>query len=141
MLERFPYGRAPLWLLVLSLLSTVAVFVTQRLDAAGRPDLTLAISAANHMEAYREAAAAFEKSHHVRVSVELVHSRALQTRLQNAMLAKSPVPDLVELLFGDIAYFTRGPLSDVGLLDMTERRSLTESLSSERSSHNAAVQH
>jgi len=121
MLERFPYGRAPLWLLLVALASTLAVFVTQRLDAAGRPDLTFATSAANHMEAYREAAALFERRRHVRVSVELVHSRALQTRLQNAMLAKSPVPDLVELLFGDIAYFTRGPLSDVGLVDVTDR--------------------
>lgn len=121
MLERFPYGRAPLWLLVLSLASTVAVFVTQRLDATGRPDLTFATSASNHMEAYREAARSFEKRHRVRVSVELVHSRALQARLENAMLAKSPVPDLVELLFGDIAFFTRGPLSDVGLVDLTAR--------------------
>jgi arabinosaccharide transport system substrate-binding protein len=121
MLERFPFGRAPLWLLVLALASTVAVLVTQRLGAAARPDLSFATSAANHMQAYREAAAVFEKKRGVRVSVELVHSRALQTRLQNAMLAKSPVPDLVELLFGDIAFFTRGPLSDVGLVDLTER--------------------
>ena len=121
MLERFPYGRAPFWLLLVALCSTLAVFVTQRLDAAKRPDLTFATSAANHLAAYREAAALFEKRRHVRVSVELVHSRALQTRLQNAMLAKTPVPDLVELLFGDIAYFTRGPLSDVGLVDLTER--------------------
>jgi arabinosaccharide transport system substrate-binding protein len=119
--ERFPFGRAPLWLLVLSLASSIAVLVTQRLGAVARPDLSFATSAANHMAAYREAAAVFERKRGVRVSVELVHSRALQTRLQNAMLAQSPVPDLVELLSGDIAFFTRGPLSDVGLVDLTER--------------------
>ena len=49
-------------------------YVTQRLDAAKRPDLTFATSAVNHLEAYREAAALFEKRRHVRVSVDLARS-------------------------------------------------------------------
>jgi arabinosaccharide transport system substrate-binding protein len=121
MIERFPYGRAPFWLLALAVVSGVLVFVTQGLGAARKPDLVLETFAGNHIVAYREAAKVFERRRGVRVGIELVQGRALQTRLQNAMLAHTAVPDLVELGVGDIAYFTRGPLSDVGLVDLTER--------------------
>jgi arabinosaccharide transport system substrate-binding protein len=121
MIERFPYGRAPFWLLALAVVSGVLVVVTQGLGAARKPDLVLETFAPNHIVAYQEAAKIFERRRGVRVGIELVQERALQTRLQNAMLAHSAVPDLVELGVGDIAYFTRGPLSDVGLVDLTER--------------------
>jgi arabinosaccharide transport system substrate-binding protein len=121
MFERFPYGRAPLWLFVMAIVSSLLVLVTHGLGAAHKPDLVLAISASNHMIAYREAADLFERRRGVHVSVELVHSRALQTRLQNAMLAHTAVPDLVEIGATDIAFFTRGPLADVGFVDLTER--------------------
>jgi arabinosaccharide transport system substrate-binding protein len=121
MVERFPFGKAPFWLLLVALLTTVLVFVTQRLGGGRQPDLVLATFAANHVEAYQDILPAFERKHGVKVSIQLVHQRALQTRLQNALLAGTPVPDLVELLAGDIAFFTRGPLADVGLVDFTER--------------------
>jgi arabinosaccharide transport system substrate-binding protein len=121
MVERFPFGKAPFWLLLVALFSTVLVFATQRLGAGPQPDLVLATFAANHVEAYQDILPAFERKHGVKVSIQLVHQRALQTRLQNALLAGTPVPDLVELLGGDIQYFTRGPLKDVGLVDFTER--------------------
>jgi arabinosaccharide transport system substrate-binding protein len=121
MIERFPYGRAPFWLLALALVSSLLVLGTHGLGAAQKADLVLAVSASNHMVAYRQAAELFERRRHVRVAVELVHSRALQTRLQNAMLAHTAVPDLVELLAGDISYFMSGPLADIGFVDLTER--------------------
>jgi len=121
MIDRFPYGRAPFWLLVLALVSGVLVLVTHGLGAAQKPDLVLELSAANHVVAYQQAAAVFEHRRGVRVGIELVQSRALETRLQNAMLAHTPVPDLVEIGATDIAFFTRGPLSDVGFVDLTER--------------------
>ncbi len=121
MVERFPFGKAPFWLTVLALVSTLLVVVTQRLRADTKPDLVFATFAVNHLEAYRDVVPAFEQKHGVRVSVELVHQRALQTRLQNAMLAHTPVPDMVEIGAGDIAFFTRGPLEDVGFVDLTER--------------------
>jgi len=121
MIERFPFGKAPFWLLAMAILSTVLVFVTQGLVAVRKADLVLATSAANHVEAYQDMIPAFERKHGVRVSIQLVHSRALQTRLQNAILAGTPVPDLVEIGAGDISFFTRGPLSDVGFVDLTER--------------------
>ena len=121
MIGRFPYGRAPFWLLVLALATTLAVFATQRWGKARPPDLVLATFAANHLAAYRESVPAFERKHGVKVSLQLIQRRALQTRLQNAMLAGTAVPDLVEIAEGDIQFFTRGPLADVGFLDLTER--------------------
>lgn len=119
--ERFPYGRAPFSLLLIALVTTLLVVVTQLGAGAAKPELVLATFAANHMDSYRDVVPAFERKHGVKVSLQLVHQRALQTRLQNAMLAGTPVPDLVELAFGDIGYFTRGPLADVGFVDLTDR--------------------
>ena len=121
MIERFPYGRAPFWLCLSALCSGLLVLVTHGLGAAQKPDLVLELSAANHIVAYQHAAAVFEHRRGVRVGIELVQSRALQTRLQNAMLAHTPVPELVEIGATDIAFFTRGPLGDVGFVDLTER--------------------
>jgi arabinosaccharide transport system substrate-binding protein len=121
MMERFPYGKAPFWLVTLALVTTLLVLATQRWAKEAPPDLTLATFASNHMEAYQDMAPAFERKHGVKISLQLVQRRALQTRLQNAMLAGTAVPDLVEIAEGDIAFFTRGPLADVGFLDLTER--------------------
>jgi len=55
------------------------------------------------------------------VKVELVNVRALEQRLQNALLAGTPTPDLVELRAGTIGFFTRGRVEDVGFVDLTER--------------------
>lgn len=121
MIEKFPYGRAPFWLLVLAVASTALVVVTQRRVAAERPDLVMAVFAPPQFEAYQKALPAFERQHGVDVSIQLVTQRALETRLQKAMLAGTDVPDLVELLEGGLAFFTQGPLKDVGFLDLTER--------------------
>src|SRR5688572_25418715 len=120
MIEKFPYGKAPFWLLALALVSTALVLVSQRERAENRPDLVFATFAPPHVAAYRKALPAFERRHGVRVSLELVTTRALETRLQNALLAGSEVPDMVEVGEGAMGFFTKGPLSDVGFLDLTE---------------------
>ncbi|MFZ5897398.1 MAG: ABC transporter substrate-binding protein [Myxococcota bacterium] len=121
MIDRFPYGKAPFWLLVLALTSTfVVVFLRHRVSAE-RADLTMALFAPNHLPAYRRVVPVFERKHNIRIALQLVQQRALQTRLQNAMLSGTQVPDLVELPEGALSFFTRGPLSDVGFLDLTER--------------------
>jgi arabinosaccharide transport system substrate-binding protein len=121
MIERFPFGKAPFWLLTLALSTTLAVVATRPSPTAAKPDLVLATFAANHLESYRTITPAFERKYGVKVALQLVQRRALQTRLQNAMLAGSAVPDLVEIGENDIAFFTRGPLTDIGFLDLTER--------------------
>lgn len=121
MIERFPYGRAPFWLLVLALSSTCALLLLGGRDDPRRAALTFALFAPNHLPAYSRVTPAFERKHGLRVTFQRVPQRALQTRLQNAMLAGTDVPDIVELPEGALTFFTRGPLEDVGFLDLTER--------------------
>jgi arabinosaccharide transport system substrate-binding protein len=121
MIENFPYGKAPFWLLALAALSTLLVLATRTWATERRPDLVMATFAPNHLAAYQQVIPEFERENGVRVSIQLTGRRALETRLQNALLAGTPVPDLVELAAGSISFFTRGPVKDVGFLDLTER--------------------
>lgn len=121
LIERFPYGKAPFWLSMAALLSTLLVAVMGERKKAEKPDLVFALFASNHLPFYQSATPEFERQHNVKVKLQLVHQRALQTRLQNAMLAGTEVPDLVELPEFALGFFTRGPLSDVGFVDLTDR--------------------
>jgi len=118
--DRFPYGKAPFWLVVVLFASIVLLGFARR-ERGPRPDLVFAIFAPNHVESYEEVIARFEEKHGVEIALQLVHNRALQNRLQNAMLAGTPVPDMVEMLENGLGFFTRGPLRDVGFLDLTEK--------------------
>ena len=121
MVERFPYGKAPFWLLMFALASFVGLVSTRYGKAQQKPDLVLALSAPNHVAAYRIVEEEFEKKHGVNVALQLVNARALTTRLQNAMLAGTEVPDLAELPADAMRYFGRGPLKDIGFVDLTDR--------------------
>ncbi len=123
MIDRFPYGKAPFWLTAIAVSSLLVILVTQHLRAERAPDLVLALSASNHMAAYGEVRDRFEQKHGVKVALQLVQDRALQTRLQNALLAGTDVPDLVEIPADSMTFLARGPLSDVGVVDLTERLS------------------
>lgn len=120
MVERFPYGRAPFWLMALALISSLLLVATRKRAAQDRPDLTIATFATQHYPAYKAVLPEFERRHGVKVGVSLVDQRSLRTRLQNAMMAKAEVPDLVEIEDGTLGFFTRGTLSDVGFVDLTE---------------------
>jgi arabinosaccharide transport system substrate-binding protein len=121
MVESFPYGKAPFWITLLAAVSTVLVLATRTWGDGRRPALVMHTFAKNHMESYQAMLPAFEREHDVKVSIELVHVRALEQRLQNALLAGTPTPDLVEFRAGTIGFFTRGRVEDVGFLDLTER--------------------
>jgi len=121
MIENFPYGKAPFWLLTLAVLSTVLVLASRTWGTERRPDLVMLTFAPNHLAAYQEVIPAFERENDVKVSIQLTQRRALEQRMQNALLAGTEVPDLIELAAGAISFFTRGPIKDVGLLDVTER--------------------
>lgn len=121
MIDRFPYGKAPFWLSALALASLLLLLGTRQRGGNEKPDLVLALFAPNHLPAYRSVTPEFEKKHGVKIELQLVHQRALTNRLQNAILAGTEVPDLVELMEGGMGFFTRGPLKDVGFLDLTDR--------------------
>ena len=118
---QFPYGKAPLAILILTLL-TGGLLAASRLSEAQqeRPDLVFAIFAKEHADAYRPIIAEFEQEKGVTVQLQVVDIRALQGRLQSAIQADAETPDMVELIDGSLGFFTMGPVEDVGFIDLTE---------------------
>lgn len=117
---RFPFGRAPLWLLIIAIGSSLLRLLVQG-ERPRRPDIALVTFSTAHYDAYRRAIPAFERTHHATVQVQLASWASLQSRLQNAVLAGTDVPDLVEVFEGSLGFFTRGPTEDIGLTDLTPR--------------------
>jgi arabinosaccharide transport system substrate-binding protein len=75
-----------------------------------------------HYAAYKEVLPQFEASHPgVKVELELVHLQAVSSRLQAAFWANLDVPDLVETEINSVGMFFRGPIEDIGFLDLTDR--------------------
>lgn len=120
MLDRFPYGKAPLCLLVIAIVASALRVLT----FSGRPkraDLVIVTLSAYHYEAYQKPIREFERSRGVSVRLQFANATSLQSRLQNAMLAGTEIPDMAELVENSLSFFTRGPRKDIGLLDLTDR--------------------
>lgn len=131
----FPLGRVPLAMLLMAVASGVFVLVSGWSRGVDRPDLIMAVFTKEHATAYGPAIKRFEAEHGVRVQLQLVDQRALQNRLQASLQVGAEVPDVVELLDGTMGIFTRGPVEDVGFLDLRPRleaAGLTEKLVSNR---------
>ncbi len=118
--ENFPFGKAPFALVLVAVLSSATFVLTARPESE-RADLVIAVSAKAHAVAYEAALPAFEQAYGVDVQVQFANARALESRLQNAILSGAQIPDLTELPFGALGFFTRGPREDIGFLDLTER--------------------
>jgi arabinosaccharide transport system substrate-binding protein len=120
MVEKFPYGKAPFWLLVVAVTASLlrVIVATKRPD---RADLILVTLSPAHYETYKKAIPEFERQRGIKVQLQFASSRSMQSRFENAMLDGSDVPDLVELIEGSMGFFTRGPREDIGLLDLTDR--------------------
>ncbi|MFP4379631.1 MAG: ABC transporter substrate-binding protein [Candidatus Sumerlaeia bacterium] len=117
----FPYGKAPLALLLTAVLSGLGILMSSLTGRHREPDLVFAVFAKPHYESYLEVLPDFEKKHNVKIQIQLVENRALTQRLQSALMAGSPVPDIVEIPADALAYFCKGPLEDIGFVDLTER--------------------
>jgi arabinosaccharide transport system substrate-binding protein len=116
----FPYGRAAFTMLVLALLA--ALWIGAQPSSRKPSTLSLWVFAKTHYEGYLKAAKVFEANHPgVHIDVQLVSNTSLAARLQSAFLANVDVPDLVEIEISSAGSFFRGPLEDVGFLDLTER--------------------
>jgi arabinosaccharide transport system substrate-binding protein len=118
-MDRYPYGKAPFWLLVIALCST-GLLIATRSKSKPRPDLIIAVFAGPHREAYLKALPKFEKEHNVDVEIQLIDYQALEARLQSAIVSGADVPDLVEISEGTLGFFTRGPERDIGFQNLTE---------------------
>jgi len=120
LLDKYPYGKAPFALLVIAIVAVgLRVATARRHDE--RPDLVIVTHTDAHYASYRRAIPRFEREHGVKVQLQLTNWASLQSRLQNAVLAGTEVPDLAELFEGSIGYFTRGPVADFGIVDLTDR--------------------
>ena len=118
----FPYGRAPLGILLITLLACAGIALTSNSSHGRRkPDLVFAVFSKEHATAYEQAVPAFEATHNCTVEIQVVDPRALQSRLQSAIHVGAAVPDMVELMDGSISFFIKGRVEDVGLVDLTER--------------------
>jgi arabinosaccharide transport system substrate-binding protein len=117
----FPYGKAPFWILILAMLTGSVMLTSRMFTNAKRPDLVFVVFAPRHYEAYQKLIPQFEKSHNCKVQLQQVDQRGLQTRLQSALLADTEVPDMVEILNPFMGAFMKGPLKDVGFVDLTDR--------------------
>ncbi len=120
MIDKFPYGKAPFWLFVIALASTLLLAFV-RGDKAPRADLVMVTFTEAHFKEYQRAIPRFEREHGLRVELQFADWSSLQRRLQNAILAGVEVPDVVELMESSLGYFTRGPRKDFGFLDLTDR--------------------
>lgn len=138
----FPFGRASLAILLIAIGAGIAIWFGAGESARGggdeshrRPDLVLATFVKEQAAAYRPAIDQFEKQHNVHIQVQVVDQEALRGRLQAALQAGAPVPDMVELMYGTLGTFTKGPIEDVGFVDLTDRvraENLPEKLVSSR---------
>lgn len=116
----FPYGKAAFWIMVLAIVSGIAIVLIDRPpENVQRPDLVFVTFAKNHVESYVPVFDALQKEKNLKVDTQIVEYRAIQQRLQAAMAVGAEVPDMVEI--PTIGGFVRGPLEDVGFVDLTDR--------------------
>ena len=114
----FPFGKAPLVLLVLFLLTGAY----QVLSPASREQPTLLVwtFATSHHNTYVDVVPSFERSHPgTTVDVRLVHGTAIGPRLRAAFWTDLDVPDLVEIEISKAGSFFRGPPEEIGFMDLT----------------------
>ena len=116
----FPFGKAALSILLLSLLSGGWIVAHPTKHTTAR--LVFWTFYDTHYNAYIQARPAFEAAHPgVKVDIQLVNLQAVTSRLQAAFWADLDVPDLVETEISTVGSFFRGPLKEVGFVDLTER--------------------
>jgi arabinosaccharide transport system substrate-binding protein len=118
MLDRFPYGKAPLVLLLVAILSSLTFAATHQNKR--RADLVIAVFSKQHYDAYTAALPKFEQAHGVEVDVQRIDFQSLEARLQSAIVSNTEIPDLNEISEGSLGFFTRGPVQDFGFQDLTE---------------------
>ena len=117
----FPYGRAPLGILLLAVVAGAVLLSTGGTKSQQPFDLVFVTFTKEHAAAYEMALPAFQKANNCRVQIQVVDDRALQSRLQSAMQVGADVPDMVELQDGFMSFYTKGRLEDVQFVDLTDR--------------------
>ena len=119
-MNRLPFGQAAFCILIISIVS--GTYLALHPIAPKKATLTCWVFANTHYDAYKEAIPYFERAHPgVTVDLQLVSGTAVTSRLQAAFWADLDVPDLAETEISWAGMFFRGPLEDIGFVDLTDR--------------------
>lgn len=125
LVDRFPFGLAPF--IILSLTLIAAGWLAGHPIPKTEATLRLWTFANIHAMAYEKVAPAFEAKHPgTTVSIQLVHGTAVTSRLRAAFWSDLDVPDLVEVEISSAGSFFRGPIDDIGFVDLTPRLKSTD---------------
>jgi arabinosaccharide transport system substrate-binding protein len=127
-MKAFPFGRAAFWIMTLAL-AAGAIKTTwgarQYLSSRGENStktITFWVFAPEHVDAYKSAFPAFEKKHPgIKIDLQQVTWNVVTQRLQAAVWSGVALPDVVEIPIDSAGAYFRGPVEDVGFVDLTER--------------------
>ena len=116
----FPYGKAALSMFGLAVVSAGWIFLHPAPEK--KATLTYWTFSKDHYDAYQKLIPDFEAQHPgVHVDLEIVNNNALAARLQAAFLSDLDVPDMTELEIGTAGTMFRGPVKDIGFIDLKPR--------------------
>jgi arabinosaccharide transport system substrate-binding protein len=128
--ELFPFGKAPLLMLVIALVSGAWLALHPVRESGAT--LKLWTFVYSNWLRYEDRAPQFEESHPgATVEIQNIAFPALVSRLRSAFWADLDVPDIVELEIGGAGSFFRGPVEDLGFRDLTpfiEKNGLQDSI-------------
>jgi arabinosaccharide transport system substrate-binding protein len=115
----YPPGKAPLAILIMAVVSGLLLVIFPAKINDGNVQLWVFADA--HYRAYKTVIPDFEAKHpETQVNLQLVHERAVTSRLRSAFASDLPVPDMVEVEIKWAGSFFIGPLEDIGFVDLTE---------------------
>ena len=116
--DSFPFGKAPLILLIATLFA--GGWLLFHPIAENSATLRFWTFAKTHYNAYQQVGPAFETKHPgAKLDIQLVHADAVTSRLRAAFWSDLDVPDMVEVEISRAGSFFRGPVDDVGFVDLT----------------------
>ena len=118
-LTDFPLGKAPLVMAILMVLSACFLVAGHHQE---KRTLTIWVFARTHYDDYLTSKAGFERAHPGwQVDVKLTDGAALVNRLLAAFIAGRGAPDVTEVEISSIGRFFKGPIDEIGFVDLTDR--------------------
>lgn len=117
--DLLPIGFAPAVMLLIAILTGLSL--AARSSDHSKSDMVLWTFSNTHYDTFRKTVPAFAAHHDppLAIDLQLVQYRVMDRRLRAAMWARLDVPDLVEINFNRAGTFFRGPVDDVGFIDLT----------------------
>jgi len=120
LLAKFPFGTAPLVLLIVTSLAGLWVMVHP--IAANTATARVWTFVPEHARQYRAAGAAYELLHPgVTIDVQQFDYQTVSTRLRSAFWADLDVPELVDVEISSAGTFFTGPVEEIGFVDLKPR--------------------